>query len=590
MDEPYEEDYEQRQVVTYTSEVERPKVTSLFFVEPKVEPKTPQEKLLAAAIRANQNAFYRQIDEIRVVEQTVDTLQLEFKKTVSEVEFDDDDDKEIIISSTPSTKKIASTGKDPLIEALKHGIIREYEFLFSTLQKEISGLLALPILIILGIKYTTYSDDLTEDQKQQKIKEDTVPFLKDLQRILGLPSLMNDDGPEKFTVASLRKAMGDLSVLSAEAFLTKLVEHNWLTQEIVDSDQFLLQTAIAGITNSFLAFRNQIVASYQRYFQLADEHLALAKRCGVNLTEQDVDVIRCAVYEKIKASPGDFVSAFVQELMKAYAQPEYTEVRDSLFLLILNEANAGENSTNQLLGHNQPINLQEQAEKTLQLESQQVQEPQKQLEGSHTAQYLLEENSEEVRQESKEIVLVGDSGDKTLVIASSVSEEVVATCQLFAHVGEVKDIFRGLSCEAAYTGTKQPAIDAARGYINTHREDTNLEQLNAFYSTAKAYINRHKNPIRDAIFGIVNTASWQIVAKEIRVLAFQALQNKLSQIEGDQEKIAFLETARDLAIFREHRHNYVITGAWGRTDTVAEIDKLIESIKPSQAMRFCTIL
>lgn len=104
--------------------------------------------------------------------------------------------------------------------------------------------------------------------------------------------------------------------------------------------------------------------------------------------------------------------------------------------------------------------------------------------------------------------------------------------------------------------------------------DLTIDQYNDLYLNIKNIpeLNAHSNPHLDWFFGINNTTSWSNTLKVLRDQSLEKLFAELDHLESDEEKLSLLETAKNLPLFCEHRNNFVIQGAWGKTNSV----KLIE--------------
>ncbi|MCL9684603.1 hypothetical protein [Legionella maioricensis] len=104
--------------------------------------------------------------------------------------------------------------------------------------------------------------------------------------------------------------------------------------------------------------------------------------------------------------------------------------------------------------------------------------------------------------------------------------------------------------------------------------DLTIDQYNELYLNIKNIpeLNTHSNPYLDRFFGINNTESWRDTLKILRNQSLEKLFAELENLESDEDKLSLLETAKNLPLFCEHRNNFIIQGAWGRTNSV----KLIE--------------
>lgn len=108
-------------------------------------------------------------------------------------------------------------------------------------------------------------------------------------------------------------------------------------------------------------------------------------------------------------------------------------------------------------------------------------------------------------------------------------------------------------------------------------------------------------------YGIINTASYQRVVGKIRKNALIQLDVQIDEIitkyakktfepQNQDEKLAhdvkmnneihaLLIEAKGLKIFNEHRCNFRLTGAWGRTAAVSKIDSLLDKYPLKEAHR-----
>jgi hypothetical protein len=116
--------------------------------------------------------------------------------------------------------------------------------------------------------------------------------------------------------------------------------------------------------------------------------------------------------------------------------------------------------------------------------------------------------------------------------------------------------------------------------------DLNVAQYNELYLNIKNIpeLNTHTNPRLDRFFGINNTASWSNTLKILRDQSLERLFAELKNIESDEEKLSFLETAKNLPLFCEHRNNFIIQGAWGRTSSVKLIEEKENEILAQYAL------
>lgn len=79
-------------------------------------------------------------------------------------------------------------------------------------------------------------------------------------------------------------------------------------------------------------------------------------------------------------------------------------------------------------------------------------------------------------------------------------------------------------------------------------------------------------------FSNLNSNIWQDTLSKIREETMNKLNDKLDGISDDNEKLYILKNAKKQPIFRKHRHNYLVTGAWGRTTTIKMIETKIDDI------------
>lgn len=113
---------------------------------------------------------------------------------------------------------------------------------------------------------------------------------------------------------------------------------------------------------------------------------------------------------------------------------------------------------------------------------------------------------------------------------------------------------------------------------------TDLKKSYEFYDGLKdiACLNEHRNPRIDTLFGIKNTTTWRATLDTMRKAA---LKNLLLQVDNCQDygkKLDMLRTARNQAIFKDHRNNTIFKGAFGRTKSVERIDDVIEATQEAK--------
>lgn len=152
---------------------------------------------------------------------------------------------------------------------------------------------------------------------------------------------------------------------------------------------------------------------------------------------------------------------------------------------------------------------------------------------------------------------------------------------IYTDLAEAVQNFKSFKPWEYYPLSKHYEIEIARDAVAKIKS---TQSLNVLYGYSQLYVNTHRNPILDYLFGKKNTKSWQRVASEIRAKAFVCLKIEVAQIDDPDAQLEYLKAARNMPVFCEHRNNYIITGAFFRTTTVKEIDKLIESLEKSQKL------
>lgn len=81
-------------------------------------------------------------------------------------------------------------------------------------------------------------------------------------------------------------------------------------------------------------------------------------------------------------------------------------------------------------------------------------------------------------------------------------------------------------------------------------------------------------------------AKWQEAVAKIREIAMVKLRAELEKLNYI-DAIDFLENAKTMPIFCEHTSNFTLTGAFGRTNALIEIDELL--FKTSQDRQICSL-
>lgn len=94
----------------------------------------------------------------------------------------------------------------------------------------------------------------------------------------------------------------------------------------------------------------------------------------------------------------------------------------------------------------------------------------------------------------------------------------------------------------------------------------------------------HQNNILDKyVLFIDKSDSWRQLVKELRDLAFHWLENIAEKCETNEEAVKFLNEYRNHKVFSTHRANHWFQKI-GRTQTVVEIDQLIEDYQTSRRL------
>ncbi len=127
---------------------------------------------------------------------------------------------------------------------------------------------------------------------------------------------------------------------------------------------------------------------------------------------------------------------------------------------------------------------------------------------------------------------------------------------------------------------------AALVTVINHKQ-LSLVERNTLYLLAKQHhmhhINAHRKSYSTYFFS--NTTGYRAMISMIRADAMAQLKKELAALNDNNQKLELLKDARTLPIFTDHRNNFVITGAYGRTQAVIDIDTLIaETSKPKVAL------
>lgn len=119
-------------------------------------------------------------------------------------------------------------------------------------------------------------------------------------------------------------------------------------------------------------------------------------------------------------------------------------------------------------------------------------------------------------------------------------------------------------------------------------EDTaalNVEQISEVFDICylkEELFNSHRNSNWDKFFGVKNTKTWARAVKEIRDYALEKLFTEIEEKESPAEKIQLLNWAKQQPLFNQHRSNFLITGAWGNTAAISQINAKINEMGTSK--------
>ena len=123
---------------------------------------------------------------------------------------------------------------------------------------------------------------------------------------------------------------------------------------------------------------------------------------------------------------------------------------------------------------------------------------------------------------------------------------------------------------------------------------TTIEQIADLITTARPFIDYHKNDILDMVIGLENTSTWNTCLKAARNKALEFLKDKM-QATGNNStttpasdsldaSITALKGYRSQPLFAAHR-NLWFKGGWGRTQAQREIDTLLSQLKTQKKSR-----
>jgi hypothetical protein len=116
------------------------------------------------------------------------------------------------------------------------------------------------------------------------------------------------------------------------------------------------------------------------------------------------------------------------------------------------------------------------------------------------------------------------------------------------------------------------------GYLRDNF-DSLIGNIDGIITLHKDDLDIHRHNILDKyVFFIDKSDSWQQLLKELRELAFDWLKRLATKCETSEQSIQLLSEYRNHSVFTIHRANHWFQKI-GRTQTVIEIDKLIENYK-----------
>lgn len=173
----------------------------------------------------------------------------------------------------------------------------------------------------------------------------------------------------------------------------------------------------------------------------------------------------------------------------------------------------------------------------------------------------------------------GQKGEPKAIQKEGSSPFIMLTTKQFEMFAKIREITYAISQQTS----KFEKQNALKQCVN--KANCSVMELGLLYNILKKIdgLNTHSNYYTDRFFGIEKTASWQATLGELREAALNTLFNEVKNISTTKEKKAFLEAAKTLALFSEHRHNSVFTGAWGKTASVKKIEEAIEQLEQSQS-------
>lgn len=112
--------------------------------------------------------------------------------------------------------------------------------------------------------------------------------------------------------------------------------------------------------------------------------------------------------------------------------------------------------------------------------------------------------------------------------------------------------------------------------VSEFKKINDIDELNSLYILVKEIedLNHHRNTYRNRLwlFKRPNTTTWSQTISDIRQHAFEILKTQYQAISLNKDKKAFFKKAREMPIFKDHRANYILSGAFGRTQTILDIN------------------
>lgn len=117
---------------------------------------------------------------------------------------------------------------------------------------------------------------------------------------------------------------------------------------------------------------------------------------------------------------------------------------------------------------------------------------------------------------------------------------------------------------------KKLTVEYANNLYLLYHNDDRLTQVQGRSFLATRLVSNLKSP------------AWQETVLKIRDIVEVKLQAEVEKLATAAEKISLLEKSKTLPIFTEHLSNFVVTGAFGRTDSVVRIDAMLDQIKRTQ--------